>query len=195
MIGTDNKSVYQGQPVLGVGNYLFPSRETKDIGSLKAQHLYVTSVETPKDGDWCVDTHYNTIIRFGIDNKGLSCEKIIATTDKSLRLPLIFILFIKQFIEEYNKGNIITKVMVEYEKKYEDCLEGSVFVLRLVGNYLKINSDNTINIRTIKNSWNRDEINEEKSEFIHLFFSTHYTELSNIGFTSEKIRKWVKENL
>jgi hypothetical protein len=88
MIGTDNKSVYQGQPVFGVGNYLFPSRETKDIGSLKAQHLYVTSVETPKDGDVCMvaENHLNTLNILFTSTEEITAQwrKIILTTNTDL---------------------------------------------------------------------------------------------------------------
>jgi hypothetical protein len=43
--------------------------------------------------------------------------------------------------------------------------------------------------------YTREEVNEEKSEFIHLFFADYYDKLSNIGFTSEIIRNYIKENL
>ena len=52
-------------------------------------------------------------------------EKIIATTDISLvkeyNLPQPSQQFIQKYIEEYNKGNIITDVLVEYESDFNSC--------------------------------------------------------------------------
>ena len=71
----------------------------------------------------------------GFNTKPSSCKKIIATTDTTLKITISpylfpeggacqsrdFLLpqpsqqFIEKYIEEYNKGNIITDVLVEYE--------------------------------------------------------------------------------
>ena len=70
----------------------------------------------------------------GFNTKPSSCKKIIATTDTTLKITISpylfpeggacqskdFLLpqpsqqFIEKYIEEYNKGNVITDVMVEY---------------------------------------------------------------------------------
>ena len=42
-------------------------------------------------------------------------REVLATTDDSLRLPQPSQQFIQKYIEEYNRGNIITDVLVEYE--------------------------------------------------------------------------------
>ena len=116
------------------------------------QHLYITSDEKIKENEYCI-TEENKIVRFReykndesdykfyvFDSMGFKyytklCKKIIATTDTSLmyysnngrvgyNLPNIPIQFIKQYIEGYNKGNIITKVEVEYDKAtYDKWLE------------------------------------------------------------------------
>jgi PIN domain nuclease of toxin-antitoxin system len=110
------------------------------------QHLYITSSEEIKEGDWCLVD--NNILQWKKnDNYQMlyNCKKIIATTDKSLTiitrislveggikhscnrhddLPQPSKSFIKAYIEAYNNGNPITKVNVEYEVDYSiDCHE------------------------------------------------------------------------
>lgn len=85
-----------------------------------------------------------------------------------LRLPQLPESFIQYFVEQYNKGNVITKVMIECEwfmdrngtKPYH--VEDSGECVNEVR--LKANSDNTINWKPIKDSWTRDEIIEALNE-------------------------------
>lgn len=65
---------------------------------------------------------YNSNDYIGINHKGkyyLKTEtgyrEVLATTDTSLNLPQPSKQFIEKYIEEYNKGNVITDVLVEYE--------------------------------------------------------------------------------
>lgn len=98
------------------------------------QHLYIISDDEIKEGDWKYDTKLNIIIQHGSYVDG--CKKIIATTDTSLgfsskinhgvstttvftSLPQPSQKFIQKFVEEYNKGNVITDVLVEYETLYD----------------------------------------------------------------------------
>ena len=107
------------------------------------QHLYITSDDEIKEGDWCIDSN-GSIYQH---KKGKSFthyfqgKKIIATTDSSLRvskfshysqdlmkvavykdyiLPQPSQQFIEKYIEEYNKGQQITDILVEYanDKEY-----------------------------------------------------------------------------
>lgn len=115
--------------------------------TVTSQHLYILSDEEIKEGDWfvmngciirqCKSTNKEqhtipTVVDTigGIHHVSV-CEKIIATTDRSLGLvvdqngcpmqayskflPQPSQSFIDKFVEEYNKGNVITEVMVEYE--------------------------------------------------------------------------------
>lgn len=132
-------------------------------------HLYILSDEEIKEGDWCImlDSFGNvfsnprqyTNPETQFLNKGL--RKIIATTDSSLRigklevggkiehLPQIPQSFIEKFVEKYNKGDIITEVMVEYILNHEDFDD---IIEKVWDNdyKLKINvKDNTINIKPI----------------------------------------------
>lgn len=114
-------------------------------------------------------------------------KKIIATTDKSLticdgcklklplenkthpsgkilrinhiELPQPSQSFIQKFIEEHNKSNNITEVTVEYEQyDFDEEWSEASGAYETYKERLKINpKDNTISIRKIKDSWNRDE--------------------------------------
>lgn len=141
-------------------------------------------------------------------------KKIIATTDNSLHLPLPkncdlgmgvsffydkfegfdeyrMLLpqpskqFIEHFISEYNKGNIITDVMVEYESDLIVDDESKTFEQPDV---LKINpKDNTINIRKFKDTWNREEVIE---------FAVKYHNMRiNENMIIYNINNWIENNL
>ena len=90
--------------------------------------------------------------------------------------------FIQKYIEEYNKGNVITDVLVEYDYLLDD---------RAVLPYwnLKVNTkDNTITIKKVKDSWNRDEVKLElRTMHINLYGADK--------FALEQVDKWIEENL
>ena len=79
--------------------------------------------------------------------------------------------FIQKYIEEYNKGNIITDVLVEYEYLLDD---------RAVLPYwnLKVNTkDNTITIKKLKETYNKEElcqILEKYTSFLWSEVGIHY---------------------
>ena len=116
-------------------------------------------------------------------------KKIIATTDVSLGLPQPSQQFIQKYIEEYNKGNIITDVLVEYENIYIDSF-GTTIVQHekdsdsylkqctFVNSKLKINpKDNTITIKKIKETYNKEElcqILEKYTSFLWSEVGIHY---------------------
>ena len=184
------------------------------------QHLYITSDEEIKEGDWvilnyrigksidkalpaCLKNAFHNADFWNAENKtqNLGNKPIIATTDTSLRrmgdgivdialgLEISYIpeSFIKYFIEEYNKGNVITKVMVEYVQ-----VPNSVFIQVLEAPYiqLKINSDNTINIKPIKNSWNREEHIANIKAFAKEFVAN-----TDTAYKQAVIDKWIENNL
>jgi hypothetical protein len=128
------------------------------------------------------------------------CKKIIASTDLSLKLktkfdthisiksiPQIPKEFISLYIEEYNKGNIIEEVEVEYEE-YAVGSYGLSDGEPIIDTRLKLNSNNEISIKLIKESWSREEVIE-----ILMKFDTD----SSIGrFNGPNTRtNWIKENL
>ena len=115
-------------------------------------HLYILSDEKIKEGDWF-------ILTFGFEKPEIlqatkeniiaiksNCKKIIATTNSNLisesklmrecypySIHQIPQSFIEYFINEYNKGNVITKVLVEVDKDIYK---------------IKFNQNNEINILT-----------------------------------------------
>jgi len=141
------------------------------------QHLYFTvkqDVTNPlsiiKEGDWYIDD-VNAIRYSVIDNKEYwsvrkDYVKIIATTDPTLKLrnltlPTSSSQFINKFVEEYNKGNIITEVMIEFNDEIlnEDFSKTPIQVN--IKQTLKVNSkDNTITIKKVKESWNLAEVKQ-----------------------------------
>ena len=124
-----------------------------------------------------------------VNNNG--CKKIIATTDLLLKieingnrgnllpdvsfdinLPQPSKQFIEKYIEEYNRGNIITDVLVEYENKFDD------YGYDIIKSILKINpKDNTITIKKLKETYTREElyqILEKYTSFIWSEVGIHY---------------------
>lgn len=146
-----------------------------------------------------------------------NCKKIIATTDKSLTfhytpldricktcnglckgyitsLPQPSQSFIKKFVEEYNKGNIITEVMVEYEIATEILFK----VYEPDPIKLKINpKDNTITIHKIKDSWNIEEVKQLCWQAFINFkcIDGNYIKPSEAEKLLKTFNKWIEENL
>ena len=105
-------------------------------GDYEHQHLYITSDDEIKKGDYIIHKdHKNKIIKAKsvLDNKWIDWYKIIATTDKSLLLnfegyekytgrkysaKVYLPQPSKAFIEKYCKVGGIDEVMVEYQEFY-----------------------------------------------------------------------------
>ncbi len=169
---------------------------------VKLYHLYIVSddeikikdkvIEQLTDGSFSI---FNIDTFNDIHNNGTQ-RKIIATTDTSLNiseyapqlwkyLPQPSQQFIEKFVKCYNKGKIITDVLVEYEEIVYDTVPYSM------KKKLKINpKDNTITIKKLKDSRNREEIIE--------LFKKHNLDLNknhNLSFIQDFTDKWIKENL
>lgn len=101
-----------------------------------SQHLYILSKDEVKEGEesiWYYDSNFNKICRWlgeSITYVRQYFKKIIATTDVKLgtseysekyresyfdSLPNLSQLFIKEYIEKYNKNEPITTAFVKYE--------------------------------------------------------------------------------
>ena len=156
-------------------------------------HLYIISDDEIKEGDYYIIDDIPELLK----NNGLKfiddyCKKVIATTDTSLythqketvSLPeRVFYLpqpsqqFIQKYIEEYNKGNIITDVLVEY--KFNDFKFMATLCTTKEKEYtLKINpKDNTITIKKLKETYNKEElcqVLEKYTSFIWSEVGIHY---------------------
>ena len=136
------------------------------------QNLYIILEDKIEEGDW----FYSDVS--GLRQKQYKKmqptwydKKIVATTDKSLTtdcklnknkfyyLPQPSQQFIEHYIENYNKREIIKNVLVEYIEELSD--NGSFSIINNpvnIKSILKINPDNTINIKSVKESWNREEV-------------------------------------
>ena len=165
------------------------------------QHLYIISDDEIKEDDYYIlfTDKALTVLRCTGDGDYFNCKKIIATTDESLHIPFVTpgneeleiyeysILpkpsdsFISKYIEEYNKGNVIEDVLVEYGIIYE----GRSCDL-YNPNKLKVNfKDNTITIKKSKDSWNREEVE-----------NLIYSAMKDRCYTTiAEWKKWIKENL
>ena len=99
------------------------------------------------------------------------------STNPSLNLPQPSSQFIQKYIEEYNKGNIITEVMVEYWDYTKQDLQ------------LKVNlNGNIITIKKIKNSWNKEEVSQILRNF--------RTDILPFGQVNDfTLNEWIEKNL
>jgi hypothetical protein len=207
---TDKKLKLNGRDKFFSGNY---------------QHLYITSDDEIKKGDWYLDLLTN--ILYKADNRPvtMTCfKKIIATTDTSLtintyyeiegnqkvQLPQPSQQFIEKYIECYNKGEVITNVLVEEifvlcdtNPKCVNCYSKC-----LLGTKLKVNpKDNTITIKKLKDSWNREELEKIARNAFKagvdkgIALEIYKTELDNNPKADENFdkipteNKWIEENL
>ena len=184
------------------------------------QHIYIISDDEIKEGDWFIndlnqikkctsrDTEGYIDFEGGFNTKPSSCKKIIATTDSSLWRPshkyasAVILLpqpsqqFIEKFIEEYNRGNVITDVLIEYELISNEEYFGNTINpdddVPYFDERLKINSkDNTITIKKVKDSWNREEVLKIAMDCMMY----GYNGLPNNLTPIQGMNKWIEENL
>lgn len=135
-----------------------------------------------------------------------NCRKIIATTDKSLcqvkyteggnvinggrpiYLPSIYKEFIRKYVEAYNAGKPITRVLVEYgeHRSKQGDFEGS---------FLKVNPSNEIFISDAKNTWNEAEVTKllqnQAAEIDDLY--RPYTSNNSLG--EENLPLFISKNI
>lgn len=151
---------------------------------------------------------------FGVGLNPDWSKKIIATTDTSLKIDTIggkvndgSILYIQndflkdslpqpseqfilKFIEEYNKGNVITDVLVEYENNRTNNPQYPYKSNREFDDnwQLKVDKKNTITIKKLKDSWNREEV----GNLIHKFMMDCDKKgiISSVEFID-----WIEQNL
>jgi len=171
------------------------------------QHLYILSDDEIKEGDWYHNSIDNSIKQASDWIYVSTCKKIIATTDTSLILhdnsknnkcfgtqlsgkcshilPQIPTSFIQYFIEQYNNGNVITKVNVEYVIWTQDIKTGKFSLF--------INPFNCINIKTVKDSYSRDEVIAFAKAYAEAVWNIRHDNGSAFFDTLE--RKWIEQNL
>ena len=217
--------------------------------------IYILNEDEIKEGDWFIGDNIsikqctlnnggNINFKGGWYSGSTNCKKIIATTDTSLnyiehddtvpypkgvqiRLPQPSQQFTTKYIEEYNKGNVITDVLVEYEQDYTNrncstCSLGTDGTCELNlekkccsstnnvtkhGDYwiscldgeedseiykIKVNpKDSTINIKKLKDSWNREEIIEQ----MWLAYKAANTVFKDESALRIEFDNWIDQNL
>lgn len=217
MLTANEKAPFFIDEVIG----LIKAPQDRVIPNLNYQHLYILSDEKIKEGDWCYkkDLKGNIFKWINTENDWYKdAKKIIATNNNKISMNLgkekwiaptnssydqVYIRlspfpqpskqFIEYYIYEYNKGNIITEVEVEYEDNGEEGWIGDNYNGEPFWNEkleLKVNPDNTINIYPIKNSWNREEFEIAIRETWRVACSDTYKALS-----PELEDEWVNEIL
>jgi len=200
-----------------VDMYVFHQQFGDFVSAIPFQHLYITSDEEIKEGDWFVTDDrdrkdqnngipvYSLYKCTSIFNKWIGIEnndfvgynpdwskKIIASTDTNLHLAEMTYPFVKSFIEAYNNHTPIMKVMVEYEEIHSDDI--SNFMLGNPSEKLVLKlTDNTINIKSIKDSWTREEVKRLMMRTaIHVVQSYKRNTFFPGG---DGLEKWINENL
>jgi hypothetical protein len=147
-----------------------------------AQHLYIINDEEIKEGDyikfhvkpinkeWIHQVTKQDLISYpNINNEGY---KVITTTDTFLKQDLEYVnggkcgkvclpqpspQFVEKYIKEYNKGNIITDVVVEYSIMNTGYTDKNDYPYQET-EAIKIDSNNCITITKVKDNWNREEL-------------------------------------
>jgi len=162
------------------------------------QHLYFTTDEEIKEGDWCLKPLYKDGIKLGFGilqadssyfgGYGYDWEehhKIIATTDPKLNLPQPS----QAFIEKYCKLGGIDEVDVEYfEEAY---MSGGYHYTKKP--QLKVDSHNSITIHPIEEQmYSRIQVENYLLELHLAILKAHVNEGSLSIFNSTK---WIEENL
>ena len=168
------------------------------------QHLYITSDDEIKEGDWITDG--KKVYKAPNIDGFIGLYKIIATTDSSLfidnsttsnvdyrALPQPSQQFIEKYVEEYNKGNQIVNVLVEYDLDIDDNFVSNAVKETAKQTYSykdswkpKVSKDNTITIRKVKDSWSRDEVVELIKKYSNECTGQPWFDTDD---------KWIEENL
>ena len=151
------------------------------------QHLYFTTDDEIKEGDWYIDD-CNLIRQAVTSDKDYwdrrpTYKKIVATTDKSLGLPEPS----QAFMEKYVELGGIEEVDIEYESYIKgqcncQCHDDGTVMLHMVACchptiiYQPVkNSNNIITIYSVKDSWSREEMFQLMDNYQNYLIETDRT--------------------
>lgn len=173
--------------------------------SFKSQHIYLTTGEEIKEGDWYINSankkdYINRSGNTRFDGLYTDCRKIVSTTDTSLwehddtvpypktrpALPQIPQDFLKEYCEADGK---IDEVDIEITCLYGDNCpsKGAYDKQHLCNLGIKLDSSNCVIISKSKDSWSREEV----EDLLHSFS----TVLQVKGFGTKLERDWIEDNL
>lgn len=191
---------------------LFHFKDSTNAGD--RQHLYIIANEEIEFGDYHIATHLlnesealrSKALAFtdqeqldainamgGYDKSG--ARKVIASTDKSLGLPLIPESFVLAYIKAYNNHKPITEVNLEMYRRGRNSdgidadLTGGLIIHKEDYWVLRVREDNTVIIHQCKNYSNEEVLNLFDNLIIDL--ENKYETISN---PSIAINKWLVEN-
>lgn len=213
MLPTQNESQLYIHKDDTLNYYNVPQSKASHLGG---QHLYILSDEEIKEEDsflglkmaeisenneWIIVTPQNRNQYKGSGVFGI-VRKIIATTNKHISKEVILKnergsieqlfpqpsqSFFEVFVREYNKGNVITEVLVEYNDTTDN--EYPAYSSPI---WLRVNpKDNTITIKKIKDSWNREEVIDLLNRLNTQIDMTS----SGLALGCNSFNKWIEENL
>lgn len=166
----------------------------------KNQHLYILSNEKIKEGDWAIvyinENHRKVPKKITMElSEGISTGdmfyNIVATTDKSLGLPLIHDSFLPVFIKGYNERKQIKEVDLEMEyfnPALNDDQSWDGMASELYSK-MKIREDNTVIILESR-KYSKQEVRqiiEKRENELDAFYN-------NRGLVLP-IDEWINENL
>jgi len=196
MLPTKDRSILS-KAYLANPSYLRYNKNGFNYDSFKSndnQHLYVTTDEKIKVGEWQHNLALNIIEKCSEFHNGLLCKKIIATTDSKLTckhsIGLHEVLLpqpSQSFIEEYVKLGGIDEVDVEYE--HDDTVPYPKLML-------KVDSHNIITIHPIKPKvYTKEELigNQDGSLDNYLLNSNKFTQEER-EIIMDGVSSWI-ENL
>lgn len=178
--------------------YILSDKEIKEKSKLNTIDYYYIKNHY---NEWYVGKFNGDSFDF-LNNQGnfnsnvFICKKIVATTDKSLMfdtskisssitcgdipiyklLPQLSQSFIQEVANYYNENGKLPEIKGEYECDHNQMPEKVIDVL-------KINSDNTVNLKIVEDSYSKKEV----IELLKKFRSETYLNMST--------DKWIEENL
>ena len=166
-----------------------------------SQHLYICSQEEIKIGDWfywydsdgeskyvlqctsiskdTIRTYYEAHSVHGIGDWSEDyAKKIIASTDPALELPRPSDEFLRRYCENQGIDDVLLELVQNYN--HDISIYPDVFSL-------KVAPDNTVTIRPIKDSWNREKV----KAVLHAYREYVWRN----GATLKDLETWINQNL
>lgn len=163
--------------------YYTPLFNQEKTVNVKPQHLFITTDEEIKEGDWFLNETLRTVSRANKENSKAIKEfnhsdirKIIASTD-SLHLRITYKEYVESkgtherflpqipqsFIEEYCKAGGIDEVLVECDMEYCTCLEWKE-TYECPNHYI---DNHTQKVMCSKEPTNQSKLNSDNTIIIH----------------------------
>lgn len=129
-----------------------------------------------KDGQYLISYTDETYTMYASEFK-----KIIASNNIRLKLPKPSTSFVVKYISEYNKGNAIKEIEVDYTVNQELVYNhaGTRKILEDSTPILKVDKNNIISISKSRNSWSKEEVIELIKSFNKTYDVIHEDHLND----------------